>query len=74
MTGTGGIFANRAINGGRHFMAARRAAGRRKLNAFAEALSQDVTVKDAAASVGVSQQRGSQLLAQIRRELGWQAC
>jgi len=46
---------------------------RDKVNAFAEALSELGTIAAAAASLGLSHQRGSQLMAQVRADLGWQA-
>lgn len=51
----------------------RRPFDRAKLDAFAEALAELGTVTAAARHIGISQQRGSQFLARIRNELGWQA-
>lgn len=73
MTATGGIFAHRAHGPGRAFLGARKAKTLHQLADFAEALAGGATVGQAAASIGVCGQRGSQLLAQIRRELGWKA-
>ena len=48
--------------------------GRTTLNAFAQALADGApTLAEAGQKVGISHQRASQLFAQIRAELGWQA-
>ena len=44
-----------------------------KLDAFADALAELGTVTAAAKAIGVSQQRGSVLLAAIKKDLGEQA-
>jgi DNA-binding transcriptional LysR family regulator len=70
------LFANqtRSHRGpGRQYVLARSAQGRRTLNSFAEALAETGTITAASEAIGISQQRGSQLLARIRKELGWQA-
>ena len=43
------------------------------LSNFAEALAETGTITAAAQTVGVCRQRGTQLLARIVSELGWQA-
>lgn len=70
---TTGLFSHRTTGPGRAFLNARRAHARRQLRDFAEALAEGMSITAAAGSVGVSQQRGSKMLQQIRRELGWQA-
>jgi energy-converting hydrogenase Eha subunit B len=67
------LFSHRRTGPSRAYLIARKAQGRATLNAFAEALAETGTVVAAARTAGISQQRGSQLLAQIRRELGRQA-
>lgn len=69
------MFAARTSTRGRasQYRAAQRAQGRRTLNAFAEALAECGVIAEAARQCGISQQRGSQLFARIRKELGWQA-
>lgn len=75
----GGLFANltRSHRGpGRQAIAKRRQRSdfnREKLDAFAEALAEHGTVTAAAKTIGVTQQRGSILLARIKAELGEQA-
>lgn len=76
MTGTG-LFSHRHNHGARVWSAQRRKSGpdvdRAKLDAFAEALAETGTVAAASKAIGICHQRGSQLLARIKRELGWQA-
>lgn len=67
------LFSHRTTGPGRNFINAKRAQGRRTLNIFAEALANGATISAAAATAGVSQQRGSRMLQHMRRELGWQA-
>jgi len=55
------------------YLRARKLAARKVLNTFAEHLSECGVIPEAARRTGISQQRGSQLFAQIRKELGWQA-
>lgn len=73
-----GLFSNRAHNlGSTIYFAQLRKSGapqdRAKLDAFAEALAETGTVTAAAARCRISRQRGSQFLARLRAELGWQA-
>ncbi|WP_158010797.1 hypothetical protein [Tardibacter chloracetimidivorans] len=46
---------------------------RHQLNMFAELLAQGDTITAASGRLSISRQRGGQLLAKLRRELGWQA-
>lgn len=46
---------------------------RARLDGFAEALAETGTVAAASEAIGVCNQRGSVLLARLRKELGWQA-
>lgn len=69
-----GLFSHRTTGPGRNYLNARRAMARRRLTAFAEGLAETGNVTHAAIGAGVSQQRGSKMLQQLRRELGWQAC
>lgn len=46
---------------------------RAQLGRFAEALAETGTVAAASRTIGVCHQRGSQYLARIKAELGWQA-
>ena len=67
------LFIHRAHNQGRAFKVHRAQTAKANLDRFAEALSIFGTVVGAAKECGISQQRGSQLLARIRAGLGWQA-
>lgn len=68
-----GLFMHRSHNQGRAFAAFKAQQAKRNLDNFAEALAEFGTVTAAARHCGISQQRGSQLLARIRAKLGWQA-
>jgi hypothetical protein len=69
-----GLFSNRSGSGATIYRAQLRRQGDRTVAAFAEALAEGApSITAASYQVGVSQQRGSQLFARIRRELGWQA-
>lgn len=46
---------------------------RKRINRFAELLAEGYTISGASRAMGVSQQNGSTMLAQIREELGPQA-
>lgn len=46
---------------------------RKRINQFADLLSKGYTISAASRAIGVSQQNGSTMLAQIRDELGPQA-
>ena len=72
MTTTGGLFIHRGVGQGRAFLA-HRALSRQRKARFAEALANGATITAASKAAGVSQQYGSKLLAEMRRELGWQA-
>ena len=74
---TTGIFRPTPTNG-LAFRARQQAERRRRsrgptLNAFADALADGATVKEAAARVGVSVDYGRAMLGRIRKQLGWQA-
>ena len=71
-----GLFANltRSHRGpSPSYLAMRRAKARAKLNAFAEQLAECGNISEAARRIGTSQQNGSRMFQQIKRELGEQA-
>lgn len=71
-----GLFINRTRShrgpGTKH-IAERKKQARERLNIFADALADHGTVAAASRIIVVCPQRGSQLLARIRKGLGWQA-
>lgn len=70
------LFAHRGCNtriGKRRLPVGERAASRRKLDTFAEAVANGASLSAAGRLVGVSQQMASKMFAKIREELGWQA-
>lgn len=69
----GGLFVHRGHSGGRAFAVHRAKTGARTMRLFGDALAETGRVSSAAAMAGVSNARGYQLFAQMRRELGWQA-
>ncbi len=66
----GGLYKPARLDAWRNKLKADR---RRRINQFAELLSQGYTITAAALEIGVSQQAGSQMMKQIREELGSQA-
>ena len=51
----------------------RKLASAQQTKRFSGLLAEGYSISAAAAAIGVSQQAGSQYMARIRRELGWQA-
>lgn len=70
------LFANHGRNtriGKRRAPIANRAAARRALATFGDAIAEGASLTAAGRVIGVGQQRASQMFAQMRAELGWQA-
>lgn len=61
------------VSARKRYLAQQKALTRKRLDAFAEALAEHGTIAAAAKLVGIGRQRGDQLFAHIRAELGWQA-
>ena len=52
---------------------ANRAKHRRHIDRFTELLSEGVSPRDAAESMGLARKYGDALMREVRRDLGWQA-